>query len=214
MAQIVFEAEPRSVTRKQNRVLRREGWVPGVVYGHKVEPIMIQMEEKALQRHLTAGAHGLVALSVKGEEKPRHVLVREVQRHPLNRHIVHMDLQEVAMTEKLRTSVPVTLVGVSPLVERGDGILLTNLTQVEIECLPAAIPEHISLDISGLKAIGEPITAGSLPLPEGVALVTDPGEMVVTVVRLAKEEEVEALVAEPTTAEPEVIHKGKEEEEA
>ena len=139
-------------------------------------------------------------------------MVREVQRDAITRHILHVDFQQVLMTETLHTEVPVVLRGTSPLVANGEGILITGLTEIEVECLPGDIPEAVEVDISTLTAFGEPITVAHLTLPEGVAAVTEAEEMVVTVVPIGREEEEveEELPEAEVEAEPEVIRKGKE----
>jgi large subunit ribosomal protein L25 len=216
MEQMKLEAEPRPVVGKKVRRLRAEGWIPAILYGKGVDPMPLKIKAATWRRFTTAGAgRGLIELHVQGQPKPYLALVREVQRDPITRQVWHVDFQQVSMTETLRLEVPVTVVGASPVVERGDGVLLTGLTHLEVECLPSAIPSSIEVDASALKAIGDSITVADLALPEGVKVIADADEMILTVVPAgAPEEEVEEVAK--AEAEPEVIRKGKvaEEEEA
>lgn len=209
MEETRLQAEPRSIVGKQVRQLRRKGWFPAVLYGKDFTPVALQVEERAWHQVFAAGgARGLLELRIAGEETPRQAVVREVQRDPISRRVLHVDFQQVLMTENLRTEVPIVVVGTSPIVARAEGILITGLTEVEIECLPGDIPAAIEVDISALDAFGEPITVADLSLPKGVKVLTDPEEMVITVVPAGlPEEEAKEVVPE---AEPEVIRKGKE----
>lgn len=212
MERTKLEAEPRQVVGKKVRRLRAEGWIPAVLYGGGERPMPIRIQAATWRRLAAAGlGRGLVELHIKGRKEPYQALVREVQRDPITHQVWHVDFQRVSMTETLRTEVPVTVVGSSPAVERGEGVMLTGLSQVEVECLPGDIPSSIEVDASSLEAIGSTITVGDLAVPKGVKVITDPEEMILTVVPAAREEE-EVEVAE-AEAEPEVIHKGKELEE-
>ncbi|MGC8838796.1 MAG: 50S ribosomal protein L25 [Anaerolineae bacterium] len=214
MEQIRLEAEPRSVVGKQVRRLRAEGWIPAILYGKGVSPMPLKIKAATWRRFTATGlGRGLVELYVQGQEKPYFALIREVQRDPITRQVWHVDFQQVSMTETLRVEVPVAVVGASPVVERGDGVLLVGLTHLEVECLPTAIPSSIEVDASALKAIGDSITVADLALPEGVKVIAEPEEMVLTVVPAGLPEE-EAVVEE---GEPELIRKARaaeEEEEA
>ena len=131
----VLIAARRSVTGKQVRRLRREGQLPGVVYGHGVDPFPVQMEAREAGKSLSrAGQASLLALNLEGEEG-RNVLVREVQRDTLTRAILHVDLYQVRMDEEIRLAIPVLLRGKAPAVREKDGVLVQGVDEIEIECL-------------------------------------------------------------------------------
>jgi large subunit ribosomal protein L25 len=139
-------------------------------------------------------------------------LVRERQRDFIRGTLKHIDFQVVSMKEKLRTSVSVVIVGESPAVKDFNGVLVTGLDEVEVECFPQDLPERIMADISGLKQIGDAIYVRNLVISEKVEVLEDPNEVVVVVTAQAAEE-VEEVVVEEVVAEPELIEKGKKEEE-
>jgi large subunit ribosomal protein L25 len=211
MKNVVLKASPRSVTGKQVRRLRREGLLPAVLYGHKFEPMAI-----SLNAHDTALAlsglsqSALVTIELDGKEYP--ALVRERQKNYIRNEFIHIDFQVVSRTEKLRTNVSIELHGVSPAVKDFNGVVVSGVTQVEVECLPQDLPERIVLDITKLVNIGDGIYVRDLVLPEGVTIHQPPEEMIVMI--SAPEQEIEVEVEEVELAtEPEVIEKGKKEEE-
>ncbi len=212
MAELVLNAKPRTVTGKQVKALRRQGWIPAVLYGRHIQPMTIQVEGKELQRILAQARGGtrLITLHVDGET--HLALIREVQREPIHREILHVDFQAVEMTEKIRVEVPVVFVGASPAVERGEGILVHGLTHVEIECLPKDLIEAITVDLSRLDRVDAAIYVRDLQVPPGVTVVSDPDELIALVTAPAAEVlEEAALPAE--APEVEVIGRGKKEEE-
>lgn len=191
--------------------LRRSGLVPGVLYGREVGNISLVIPVKDLERVLdTAGQSALVKVLLGSGDRPEEYtsLVREVQRHPLRREPIHVDLYQVSMEQRLQTVAPVELVGEAPGVKNG-GILQHGVREIEVECLPADIPEALKADVSGLE-IGDKLTIGDILPPPGVKIVSDGDGLVATIVppRLAVEEE--PGVEEP--GEPEEIKKANEEE--
>lgn len=211
MKNVVLKASPRSVTGKQVRRLRREGLLPAVLYGHKFDatPISLNAHETALALSgLSQSA--LVTIELEGKEFP--AIVRERQKNYIRNEFIHIDFQVVSRTEKLRTNVSIELHGVSPAVKDFNGVVVSGVTQVEVECLPQDLPERIVLDITKLVNIGDGIYVRDLVLPEGVTIHQPPEEMIVMI--SAPEQEVEVEVEEVELAtEPEVIEKGKKEEE-
>ena len=150
----------------------------------------------------------LVVIELEGEQ--HHALVREKQLHPVLGSLLHVDFNVVSMTEKLRTAVSLHLIGESPAVKDFDGILVTTLEELDVECLPKYLPERIDIDVAVLKQIGDVIHVRDIVLDEHIEVLTDPGEMVV-LVTAPEAEEVEAV--EGGAFEPEVIERGKKEEE-
>ena len=214
MDKIELYAAPRKVIGKQVKALRRAGQVPANLYGRSVEPVSLQVDAKTLKRVLTqAGQSRLITLNVQGRE-PVQALAREIQREPITGGLYHVDLFAVSMTERIKLDVRIILVGESPAVQRGEGVLVHALNTVQIECLPGDLIDSIRLDISGLDKVDAHYAVKDLPVSAGVQILADPDETVVRVspIREEKVEEVVVPTAE-AAAEVEVIEKGKKEEE-
>jgi large subunit ribosomal protein L25 len=208
MEEIVLNAEPRQLTGKKVRHLRREGYVPGVLYGHFTDPMSLKIEQRALDHVLReAGTNRLVTLTLEGEAEPRRVLVRDLQRDVITHAALHVDLYEVIMTEKLTAEVPIVLLGTSPVVESGEGLLFEGLDTIEIECLPGDLPPSIEVDISGLAAIDDTILVRDLQLSDAIEILADPEDVVVKVLPPEPEEIEEEVVVEEV---PEVELVGEE----
>jgi len=206
-----IEAQARTVIGKQVKALRRTGLVPAVVYGAGSEPIHVSCPYRPLEILLQkAGGTHLVTLQVDGTTHT--TLVREVQRHKIRREILHVDFLRVDLSKKLHTEVPIVFVG-HPKLE-GELLLSHNITSVNVECLPTNIPEHIEVDVTHLTALGDQITVGDLPKIENVDYLSVPHEVIARIDLQAAAVEVDEPTAEATSAaEPEVIEKGKKEEE-
>lgn len=208
---IVIEAEPREVTGKQVSQLRREGWIPGVIYGRK-EPVSVQMEQKALRRALrTVGTTHLADVKVGGQV--RTVLVREIQQHATRGDLVHVDFMEVDMKSKLRATAELVGTGMSTPQAEGLGVTTMMLREVDIECLPEDLVAEIEVDLSAIKAADDVIHVRDLTAPKGVEILTDPDLVVARFEFAAAEEEGEGAAEAEGEADVEVIARGKKEEE-
>lgn len=211
MEKEVLKASRRTVIGKQVGALRRQGQLPAILYGHHLQPIPITLEARQAERILRQmTASSLVTIELEGQTYP--ALVREKQRDPIKNHLLHVDFQAVSLTEKIRAQVGIELHGVSPAVKDQNAILVTPLDELEVECLPQDLPERIVVDVSGLLNPGDGIRVGDLVVSDRVRILNDPDEMVV--IATAAEAEEAAVEAEVSAeAEPEVIEKGKKEEE-
>lgn len=213
MAVQQIQAEPRKVTGKQVKALRRAGLIPAVIYGAGLTPMAIELKardaEKALVR---ATGATLFDLALGGET--HKVLVREVQRGSIRRDLRHVDFLKVAMDQLIRAVVPIELLGEAPAVKTLGGVLVTSVQAIEVEALPADLPDRISISIETLEKIDDKITVADLPLGKGVKVLTSPEDVVARVIYQAVEV-VEEVVKEAVavTAEPEVIARKKEEDE-
>lgn len=212
-------AEPREITGKASRKVRRQGLIPGVVYGHRVEPESVQVPRKEFEHvYLRAGSNTLVDLSVGESGKPRKVFIHDVQRNPVNHDPIHVDFMVVNLREEMTASIPIVLVGESPVVAKREGLLLTQTEHVMVKALPMNIPPIIEVDISGLDEMDKAIHVSDLELPENVTLLTPTDELVAKIAELPiipVEEEVEAEEApEAAEAEAEVQPAGEAEEES
>ena len=198
------------------RQLRREGKVPGVLYGQG-ESLLLTIDPDSLVKILKAQAGGAALLSLKltgAKSKPnRTALLRDFQVDPVEGDVLHADLFEISMDKPIRVKVPVHLIGGMPAGVKEGGILHHNMRELHVECLPAALPDFIEVDASGL-GIAQGLHLKDVSTREGVRYLDDPEQMVVSVAAPMTEAKLEALLtssaAGPEAAkEPEVAAKGK-----
>lgn len=194
------------------RKLRAAGSVPAVIYGHGREPQSLTINTREIDKLLTqiSAASTVIELTVDGVTSK--TLIREIQRHPFKRHIVHIDFQALVAGEKVTVSVPLRFHGVPDGVRIAGGILEETMHQVHLRVDPANIPNHIDVDVTPLT-IGHNLHIRDLKLPEGVSVLDEPGATVCLVA--APKAAVETTTAEGGEAkvEPELIRKTKAEED-
>lgn len=212
MEQTRLEAEIRKGKGKgQARSIRRLGMIPGIIYGHKQDPVLIQIQPRSIKRLFRSGGENvLINMDIK-DSGTETVMLKEAQVDPLTRSIIHVDFVRVSLEERITTHIPISLVGVSPGVKEG-GILEFLLRELRVECQVGKIPEHIEIDISSLN-IGDQIRVGDIKLDEDMVIHDDPATTIVviatpTVIKEPTEEE--AITEE---REPEVITERRREEE-
>jgi large subunit ribosomal protein L25 len=207
MSQYVeLAAEKRKVLGKRVKQLRRQGQTPGVMYGHDFEPVPLQFETRRLQQLLSqVGGSQLINIKVKGQKRPEMALVRDVQRDPIRQSVLHVDFYRVAMAERLTTEIPLEIVGESPIVERGEGILLQGISTIEVECLPGDLVDAIEVDLSDLIELDQALHVRDLAVPSGITVLTNMDETIVHVVPLEAEEVLEELLEEAIVPEVEEI---------
>jgi large subunit ribosomal protein L25 len=196
------------------RRLRRSGRIPAVVYGGGGPSLAVAIDPQPISKlmHSTAGHNALFTLDVKGKV-PARVMLRDWTADPITGRLLHVDLVRIAKDEMLRIRVPIHLLGEPKGVKVQGGILEFVTREVEIECLPDDIPERVDVDVTEMT-LGRNLRASELPLGDKVKLVTEPTRVVAHVVALRAEEEKPAEAVEAAApAEPEVIRKGKTEEE-
>ncbi|HEY2325354.1 MAG TPA: 50S ribosomal protein L25 [Thermoanaerobaculia bacterium] len=217
MAEVSLEVSRREQGGKNvARRLRAAGKVPAVVYGGHRDPVAIEVDRKNISELIQKSEHGIRSiflLKMSGSDQQRHAMIKDLQINPISRKLQHIDFVRVLMDEVIRTSVPVHIGGTAIGVKEG-GILDWQVRELHIECLPNAIPDTIEADVSSL-GVHDYLHVRDLKIPEGVKVLEDPERIVVGVTH-AKAEVVEAAAVEgaaATAAEPEVIKKGKPEEE-
>jgi large subunit ribosomal protein L25 len=215
MSQVwTVEAEPREDFGKNAaRRTRRAGRIPGIVYGGggPVIPVTVDPVEMRKILHSESGHNALFTLAVRGKA-PTRAMIRDWQTEPVHGGLLHVDLVRVALDTKLRVKVAIHVTGEPQGVKVQGGIFDFILREAEVECLPDDIPEAITVDVTPLT-IGHNLRVADLSMGPKVKVVTDPNRVVARVVALRAEEEKPAEAVEVAPAEPEVIRKGKAEEE-
>ena len=195
------------------RKARKAGRIPGVLYGHGEKPVAVTIVAREFQvaLHTHKGGNPIVNLAVGDSEFT--ALIRDAQYDPVSHEVLHLDFQHISLTEKIEVRVPVNLIGLAVGVKDGGGILETILRDLEVRCLPTAIPPTIDIDVSALN-IGDSIHVRDLSLPD-VEILNEAEATVVTVVppTVMEEKAAEAVEGAEAGTEPEVIAKGKKDEE-
>jgi large subunit ribosomal protein L25 len=179
------------------RRLRREGFIPGVLYGSGKQPHAICIPERELRRVLTGagGLHAILDVELEGQKTTHASILKDYQQDPIRGHISHVDLQEVRLDQPIQASVNVQLIG-EPVGAKEGGVLSQVQREINVEALPMEIPEHIDLDVSGL-AIGDSLRLVDLPPIEGVTYLDDPEETVLATVTMpTRVEEPEEVLEE------------------
>jgi large subunit ribosomal protein L25 len=217
MAIVSFNATARDQSGKgAARTLRSKGFIPAVIYGHGRDPQALSLNARDLDKllgHIQAEST-VIEVSVGGTTSK--TLIREIQRHPIKRQILHVDFQALVAGEKVTVSIPIVLEGIPEGVRLGGGVLDQTLRELEIEVDPSSIPDHIEFDVTNM-VIGDSVHVSDLKMPEGVEVLDDP-ETSVAVLAAPRAVIEETAAAEPVegaegVAEPEVIGKGPGDEE-
>jgi large subunit ribosomal protein L25 len=215
MEKEVLKADKREVVGRKVRALRREGKLPAVIYGRHVDPMNISLDFHSASRILgRLTSSSLVTIELEGKQYP--TLVREKQLDYIRNSLLHVDFLAVSLTEKITASVSIQLEGDAPAVKEYGAILVSGLTELEVECLPTDLPERFVVDISSLEGIGDGINVKDVTGLENVEILSDPDEVIVVATAMAEEEEEEEeeiLEGEEELEEPELIEKGKRVEE-
>lgn len=198
-----------------NKKLRRQEWIPAVVYGRSKKPLSLEIPLKEFSKTLrgAAGSNVIIALSVADQASKaasRTALIKEIQQHPLSGNVLHVDFHEISLTEEIKVDVPVVPKGEAVGVKMDGGVLDHSLWELQIFCLPTQIPDRIEVDVTDLK-IGSSIHVRDLKAPGGVKILTDPDTSVFSV-KHPTQEIIPEAAAETATAEPEVIREKKLEE--
>ncbi len=178
------------------RRLRREGFIPGVLYGSGKQPHAISIPERELRRVLTGqgGLHAILDVVVEGKNTTHASILKDYQQDPIRGHISHVDLQEVRLDQPIQATVTIQLVG-EPAGAKEGGVLSQVQREIRVEALPMEVPEHIDLDVSGM-AIGDSLRLADLPPREGVTYLDDPETVLASVGLPTRVEEPEEEVAE------------------
>lgn len=195
MEQVPLTAQKRTILGRKVKALRRDGQIPAHVFGHKVKTVHVQVGAKDFHKVFEkVGETGIIDLSVDSEKRP--VLVRNVQTNPVTDEPLHIDFYQVNLSEKVKVNVPIEIIGEAQAVEKKIGLLLTPISEIEIEALPTDLPENIEVDVTDLSEIGQEIKVKDLNLDRSkIEVHTDPEQIIAQVGELVTKE-MEAIEAE------------------
>lgn len=202
-----ISVQPRTVTGKKVRVLRKDGVLPANVYGKQMTSIAVQLPAKDFaELYKKVHETGLVDLTVEGKVYP--VLIHNVQRHPITHDPLHADFFKVNLKEKITANIPVVMVGEAQAVTDKKGVLLQLLSELEVEALPTDLPEHIEISVEKLAEVDEQITVAEIKAPANTVITNDPAQAVFRIGELVskeaeEQEALEAAAAEEAKAEGE-----------
>ena len=214
MADLELEVSRREDSGKGvARKLRQQGRVPAVVYGGHKEPVSISVDQKSVSELVRKSEHGvrsIFLLKMSGSDQSRHAMIKDIQMNPISRKMSHIDFVRVVMDEVVRVTIPVHVTGTAIAVKNGEGVLDFQSRELHVECLPGSIPDEFVVDVTELK-LHDVVRVSDLPRPEGVEILDDPDRIVVSVSAMRAEAVTET--ADEAVAEPELIKKGKPEEE-
>ena len=215
MAEVTVDAEIRQEFGKNaNRRTRASGRIPAIVYGSGLDSIAVSVDPKDLERILRTGAGQNTIFKLTFEGNAKNVLIRDFQVDPVTEEFLHADFHTVIMDQLMTFQVPVEAVGIAEGVKLYGGVLDTVLREIELECLPTDLPDHIRVDVNHL-GVGDSLRVGDVEFDESkIQVLSDPGQVVFNVIPPAVEEEAEEEEVVEEEAEPEVLKKGKADEEA
>jgi len=212
--------EKRTVVGRKVKKLRKEGIVPASLYGKKVKSIAVQVDLKEFEKVFKeVGETGVIELKLDGKNRPS--LIKNLHIHPVTDQILHVDFYQVDLTEKIKASIPLEIINDAPAVIDKKGVLLTILDAVDVEALPADLPEKIEVDASKLNDVDQVISVSQLPIPSKLTVLTDGEREVVKIGPLvtkeaekqAAEDEIAQAAVKAEAAPPEVEGEEKKEGE-
>jgi large subunit ribosomal protein L25 len=210
MEELKLTAENRSVLGKRNRFLRRQGITPAHVFGHGIESLALQCDTTELKNVIAhAGETRLISLKIKGDKQPRNVFIREVQRDVIGKQLLHVDLYQVKMGEKIEVDVPIIVVGESPLMKEKNRMVSHGITELSIECTPDKVPPQIEVDISILVELDQSIDVKDIVLDPDITINDDPEQLIVKITEVMEVEEVVEVAEEVEVAEGEAAVEGE-----
>lgn len=211
MATMNLTAQKRDdVSNSATKTLRKKGIVPGVFYYRDASPVSISVKDTALKPFVYTSEVRIINLQIEGTDKAQNCILKDVQFDPVSDRPIHFDLLGISENEKIKVEIPLKMVG-SPVGVKDGGIIQQSVHSIEIECLPGDIPAHIDVNIEALK-IGDSIHVGDIET-KNFEILDNADTTIVAVVPPAVEKTETPAEGEAASAEPEVITKGKKEEE-
>lgn len=203
MDKIVISAKTRNSFGKKVAELRKSGQVPAEVYGNNIENTSVVLDAKEFGRAFAIAGHSAIVELKIDDNAGENVLIQDISMDPVRNEIAHADFYRVNMNKVIRTEVPLHFVGEAPAVFQQEGSLFKNIEEVEVETLPANLPPHIEIDISGLDDFSKSIHISDIKAPEGVEILEDAEQLICKVDPPRSEEEMAALEQEVGEAIPE-----------
>ena len=208
-----LKLDPRTLTGKKVRQLRRQGVIPVHVYGAGIEPASLQVDDRTLNRILLqVGSNIPLSVEYEGQDGENICFVREIQRHPVNDTVIHVDFLRVDITRTVAAEVPITLVGTAPAVSQMAGTMLQNIQSLSIEALPMDMPAEVSVDVSVIVDFDVTLSVGDVEVPGNVTVLNEPEDVIVRVAPPRLEVEIEE--ADEELAEGEEGAEGEESEDS
>ena len=202
MQDITLTVDKRNVLGKKNRALRRQGITPVHVFGHGIESLTLQCDTHELMKTIAhAGTTRLVTLKIKGEQGSKNVFIKEIQKDPFGKELFHVDFYQVKMGEKMEVSVPIVLIGESPLMRDKNRMLSHGITELSISCTPDKVPPQIEVDITVLEELDQTIFVKDIVLDPDITVHDDPEQMVIKVAEVGVVEEPEVVEEEEVEGE-------------
>lgn len=199
----VLKARARDITGKKVRFLRRDGITPTHLFGHNLKSRSLECNTGELLDVIKeAGMTSLLNLEIDGEKRRRKVLIREIQTDPLGKQLLHVDLYQIKMTEKLKADIPIVLTGEAPAMEIKGRAVQQSLDNLSVECLPDRLPHEIEVNIGSLNELGDSIYVKDLTLGDDITIHNEPDQLIVKIAEMAvarvveEEEEEEAITVE------------------
>jgi large subunit ribosomal protein L25 len=174
--------------------IRKDGFIPAIVYGHNIPTVNLAVQYGPFEKTFKKNGESTILSLVIDGKTARNVIIHDVQRNYLTSRYDHIDFLEVSMTETMTATVPLEFIGVSKAVKENGGTMVHVLSEVEVECLPANLPSHIEVDVSGLNTFDDSIRVSDINVPSGVKIMTDAEE---TIAKVDAPRDVEAELATP-----------------
>jgi large subunit ribosomal protein L25 len=214
MEKIKLNAKKRKIVGRKVKNLRKQGFIPAVLYGKDQKPILIELDKKDFEKiYEMAGSSSLVDLKIDDNQEIK-VLVQDTQYDPVIGDIMHADFYAIKMDEKITTQIPIKFIGISPAVKDLEGNFIANYDEIEVECLPADLIPEINVDISVLKTFEDQVKVSELNIPQAIKVLVDQDEVVALVNPPRSEEELEELESETAAdTEKETVEKMESEAE-
>lgn len=207
-----LKAQTRKETGRKLKTLREKGFIPAVVYGPGHKSLSIQVDYNDFKKTID-GAGESTLIKLKVDDHIKNVLIHDVSIDPIDEKFIHIDFYQVIMDKTIKTHVPLVFEGEAPAVKNLDGVLIKNLTELEIEALPKDLPHEIKVDISSLDSFDKHVRIKDLQLPGGVRILGGPEELVASVIPPRSEEELKELEEKPEASVEEIEVVGEKEKQ-
>lgn len=210
MPRLTMESQIRQELGKNaNRRLRAAGRVPGIVYGRNMEPVAISVDPQDLDRILFSDTGHNTIFTLKYQDQERNVMIRAHQRDPVGEEFLHADFMAVSMDRTMVFDVPVEIVGTAAGVKMYGGILDIVVREIQLECLPGNLPDHIRVNVTDLE-IGDSVRVEQLDVDaDNVTILSDPNLTILTIAAPSVETDADEIMLEDETAEPEIAGEGQ-----